>query len=116
MLRFWIYIVQHRDFVALKSFAAGENGDWWEWWIVGNLAQHEEPTLWQLGPKQHLFKHFLSEEEQNMTRTASQSVFVDCYSNKLGSGLHMRDSLSVPPSLREAQRDSGWRKVDRAYK
>ena len=69
-----------------------------EWWIVGNLAQHEEPTLWQLGPKQHLFKHFLSEEEQNMTRTASQGVFVDCYSNKLFSGLHMRDSLSVPPS------------------
>ena len=44
--------MQHPDFVALKSFAAGENGDWWEWWIVGNLAQHEEPTLWQLGPKQ----------------------------------------------------------------
>ena len=65
-----------------------------EWWIVGNLAQHEEPTLWQLGPKQHLFKHFLSEEEQNMTRTASQSVFVDCYSNKLGSRLHMREALT----------------------
>ena len=83
---------------------------------MGNLAQHEEPTLWQLGPKQHLFKHFLSEEEQNMTRSASQGVFPDCYSNKLGSGLHMRESLSVPPSLREAQRDSGWRKVDRADK